>query len=235
MSTPTVSAEARQAPSPATGQARFAGTGTLLRFMLRRDRIRTTAWVLGIGLMAFYFANAIQLIAETEEELRSLTVMFADPIGRMMTGPGFGMEDPTHEAFFSSGYVLYLYILIALMSVFTVVRHTRVDEQTGRAELIRANVVGRYATLTATLVLTVGANVVAAALVWAAALTGGFAAEGSALVALGGLAVGLFFAAVAAVSAQLSESSRGASGMAGGLIGLAFLIRMGGDLSLIHI
>lgn len=197
--------------------------------MLRRDRIRSTAWVLGIGVLAFYFANAIQLIAETPEELRSLTVMFADPIGRMMTGPGFGMEDPTHERFFSSGYVLYLYILIALMSVFTVVRHTRVEEQTGRAELVRANVVGRHATLTATLALTVLANVIAALLIWAAAQAGGFAAEGSTLVALGGLAVGLFFAAAAAVSAQLSESSRGASGMAGGLIGLAFLIRMGGD------
>ncbi|WP_022873463.1 ABC transporter permease [Nesterenkonia alba] len=229
MGTAPVSTETRQAPRPSAGQATLSGTGTLLRFMVRRDRIRTTAWVLGVAVAAFYFANAIQLIAETEEELRALTTMFADPVGRMMTGPGFGMEDPTHAAFFSSGYVLYLYILIALMSVFTVVRHTRVEEQTGRAELIRANVVGRHATLTATLILTLVANLLAALLMWAAALAGGFAAEGSALVATGGLAVGLFFSAAAAVSSQLSESSRGASGMAGGLIGLAFLIRMGGD------
>ncbi|NLS09185.1 hypothetical protein HGQ17_04030 [Nesterenkonia sp. MY13] len=221
--------EAQHAPSPAAGQATLSGTATLLRFMLRRDRIRTSAWVLGIGLLGFYFANAIQLIAETEDELRAVTAMFADPIGRMMTGPGFGMENPTHEALFSAGYVLYLYILIALFSVFTVIRHTRVEEQTGRAELIRANVVGRHATLTAALILTVVANLVAAVLIYAAGLVGDFPAEGSALVAIGGFAVGLFFAGTAAVTAQLSESSRGASGMAGAVIGLAFLIRMGGD------
>ncbi|TLP97442.1 hypothetical protein FEF26_07505 [Nesterenkonia salmonea] len=207
----------------------LSGTGALLRFMLRRDRIRTNAWVVGIGVAAFYFAHAIQVIAESADELRSLTIMFADPVGRMMSGPGFGMEEPTHERFFASGYVLYLYILIALMSAFTVVRHTRMEEQTGRAELIRANVVGRHSTLTATLVLTGAANAVVAALVWMAAFTAGYAAIGSALVALGGFVVGLFFAGVAAVTSQLCETSRGAAATAGGAIGVAFLIRMGGD------
>lgn len=231
MTTQTFTKEARHAPSPAGKQSTLAGTGTLLRFMLRRDRIRTTAWVLGIALAGFYFANAIQIIAETEEDLVSLSGMYADPIGRMMVGPGFGMDDPTHERFFSAGYVLFIYILIALFSVFTVVRHTRAEEQTGRAELVRANVVGRHATLTATLILTTAANVIAALLVWAGALAADYSAEGSALVAVGGLAVGLFFAGAAAVSAQLSEYSRGASAMAGGLIGVAYLVRMGGDMA----
>ena len=219
----------RRPPRTAGGQAAFTGTAALLRFTLRRDRFRAAAWVLGIGLAAFYFANAIQLVAETDEELRALTVMFTDPIGRMMTGPGFGMDDPSHERFFASGYVLYIYILMALMSVFTVVRHTRAEEQTGRAELIRANVVGRHASLSAALLLTVLTNSAAAVLVWGAGLAGGFSAEGSALVAAGGLATGLSFAAAAAVTSQLSESSRSAAGAAGGLIGLAYLIRMVGD------
>lgn len=223
--------ETQHAPSPAARQATFTGTGTMLRFMLRRDRIRTTVWVLGIGLMGFYFAHAIQVIAETEEELLGLTGMYADPVGRMMVGPGFGMDEPTHERFFSGGYVLFLYIPVALFSVFTMIRHTRAEEQTGRAELVRANVVGRHAPLTASLMLTVAANMIAAALILAAALSAEYDAEGSALVALGSLAVGLFFAGAAAVSAQLSESSRGASAMAGGLVGVAYLVRMGGDMA----
>ncbi|NUL49074.1 hypothetical protein F7P69_28325 [Cellulosimicrobium funkei] len=225
----TVINEAKHAPSPAASPSTLTGTATLLRFMLRRDRIRTSAWVLGIGLMGFYFAHAIQIIAGSEQELGSLAIMFTDPVGRMMVGPGFGMDAPTHERFFAAGYVLFIYILVALMSVFTVVRHTRAEEQTGRAELIRTNVVGRHATLTATLILVTVANVIAAGIVWVAALSADYSAEGSALVAAGGLAVGLLFTGAAAVSAQLSESSRGASAMAGGLIGLAYLIRMGGD------
>ena len=228
----TTATTTRHAPSPESDkQASLTGAGTLLRFMARRDRIRTTAWILGIGLAGFYFATAIQLVAETDEELMSLSSMYADPVGRMMVGPGFGMDAPTHERFFSAGYVLFIYILIALFSVFTVVRHTRAEEQSGRAELIRANVVGRHATLTATLTLTTSANLIAALLVWLGALSAEYSAEGSVLVAAGALATGLFFSGAAAISSQLSESSRGAAAMAGGLIGLAYLIRMGGDMA----
>ncbi len=223
--------EPRHAPSPAAHQSTLAGTGTLLRFMLRRDRFRTSAWVAGIGLMGFYFAHAIQVIAETEQELLSLTSMYADPVGRMMVGPGFGMEDPSHERFFSAGYALFIYILIALFAVFTVVRHTRAEEQTGRAELVRANVVGRHATLTAALLLTTGSLMLASGLVLLGGLSAGYDAAGSALLAVAGLAVGLFFAGAAAVAAQLSESSRGAAAMAGGLIGVAYLVRMAGDMA----
>lgn len=228
MSTGTIHEPTTQ---PVTAQSSMTGTVTLLRFMLRRDRVRTTAWVAGIAILGFYFAHAVQVIAETQEELASLVGLYADPVGRMMVGPGFGMDEPTHERFFASGYALYLYIPMALFSVFTVIRHTRVEEQTGRAELVRANVVGRHATLTAALSLTTAANLLIALLIWVAATSAGFAVDGSTLVAAAGFGVGLLFTGAAATAAQLSQSSRGASGLAGGLIGLAFLIRMAGDMA----
>ena len=48
------------------------------------------------------------------------------------------------------GYLL-LAVLAALMSALTVVRHTRQNEETGRAELVGAAVVGRHAGLAAAL------------------------------------------------------------------------------------
>lgn len=212
-------------------QSTLSGTTVLLRTMLRRDRLRTSAWVLGVGLAGFYFAHAVTVLAETSEELRSLASLYADPVGRMMVGPGFGMDEPTYQRFYAAGYALFIYILIALFSIFTVIRHTRAEEQTGRAELVRANVVGRHATLTAALVLTLATNAVAAALVALAGVSAGYDTAGSTLVAASGFGVGAFFASAAAVSTQLSESSRGASAMAGALLGLAYLIRMGGDAS----
>lgn len=231
MSTSTMTPTDRHSPSRPGRQATLAGTGTLLRFMLRRDRVRCTAWVVGIGLLGYYFANAIQLLAEDEAELAEFASLFTDPVGRLMTGPAFGMDTPTFERFFSAGYALFLYLLIALMSVFTVVRHTRAEEQSGRAELMRSNVVGRHATLSATLILVVITNLGAGLLVLAGALAGDFAFEGSLLVAAAGVSTGLFFAGAAAVAVQLSESSRGSSAMAGGLVALAYVIRMGGDMA----
>ncbi|WP_029068016.1 ABC transporter permease [Jonesia quinghaiensis] len=215
--------------SPA--QATLTGTGRLLRTMIRRDRVRTTAWVVGLGLLGFYFAHAIQVIAEDTSELVSLTVMFADPVGRMMVGPGYGMDAPTHERFFAAGYVLFLYLLCALMSIFTVVRHTRADEQAGRSDLVRATVVGRHAPLTAALILTVLANLAVGVLVFGGAVSAGYAFTGSMLVAAGGVATGVFFGGLGAVTAQLASSSRSASGFAGAVLGLAYVVRMAGDMA----
>lgn len=220
-----------QESTPRASRARTALTAApaLVRFILRIDRIRALVWVLGIGAMGFYFAHAVQVVAGDDASLAELAGLYADPVGRMMVGPGFGMDDPTHERFYAAGYALVLYIFIALMSVFTVVRHTRADEQAGRAELLRANVVGRHATLVAALIVTTLMVLAASVLVWVGALTAGYAWEGSLLVAVACSAVGLFFAGAAAVSVQLSESARGASAMAGGLIGLAYVVRMAGD------
>ena len=207
----------------------LTATPTLVRFLLRVDRIRALVWVLGIGAMGFYFAHAVQVVAGDDAALAELAGLYADPVGRMMVGPGFGMDDPTHERFYAAGYAFVLYIFLALMSVFTMIRHTRADEQAGRAELMRANVVGRHATLTSAFVVKMLMVLAASVLIAVGALSAGFAWEGSLLIATTGAGVGFFFAGAAAVSAQLSESARGASAMAGGLIGLAYLVRMAGD------
>src|SRR5699024_9245549 len=95
-----------------------------------------------------------------------------------------------------------LMIAAAFMSITTVSRHTRVEEQTGRAELVRANVVGRHAPLTAALIMTVAMNALAAAFMALVFLGSVMAPQPSAaiLFAVSIGAVGLVFAGVAAVT-----------------------------------
>src|SRR5699024_3151291 len=121
-------------------------------------------------------------IADTEEELATLTPLLEQPVGRLFTGPAYGMDAPTYERFFASGYVLYLFILAALMSILLITRHTRAEEESGRAELVRANVVGRQAHLTAALIVAVLANLATLVVVTALVLAAGYAAMGSLLV-----------------------------------------------------
>lgn len=229
--TTTSNAPARHAPNPAPARrSSLAGMWTLLRFMVRRDRIRTSTWVLAVGLSGFYLATAMTTVYETQEDIEGIATLLADPVMRMLVGPAFGLDEPSHERMFSAAYALFIYIPIALFSIFTVVRHTRAEEQSRRAELIRANVVGRHATLTATVLLTAAAQLIIAVLLWVGGLAAEFSSEGSALIAAGGFALGLFFTGVAAVTTQLSESARASSAMAGAFLGLAYLIRMGGDM-----
>ena len=108
------------------------------------------------------------------------------------------------------------FILVALMSLLTVVRHTRTEEETGRLELVGATVVGRYAPLTAALVTAGLANLAIVVLVALGLIGAGLPAAGSVAFGLAIGLVGLLFAAVAAVAAQLTEGARAATGIAVG-------------------
>ncbi len=228
MTTATVE---RAATATATSGSRFTGVGTLVRFLLRRDRIKLPAWTGGLGLFVLYLAAALPNFAGTEEDLRGAAQLFNDPVGRLMIGPGYGFDDPTFERFVANGYGLYFALLAALMSILLVVRHTRLEEQTGRAELVRADRVGRSAPLTATVLVAVITNVVGGLLVFVM-LVGyaGFAVQGSLVFAAAIAATGLAFAGVTTITVQLSQYARAAAGMAGGALGLAYLLRAGGDM-----
>jgi ABC-2 type transport system permease protein len=208
----------------------LVGAGTLIRFLLRVDRVRVPAWVAGIGAFALYVSTAVP--AAYGDDLDAATDLFDSPVGRLLTGPGHGLAQPTTERLVAGGYGLYFLLLSALTSILLVVRHTRAEEQSGRAELVRANVVGRHAGLVAALAVAVVANLAISVAVLAGLVAvGGFAVEGSALLAAAVAAVGLAFAGIAAVTAQLSQHSRTTAGLAGGALAAAFVVRGGGDMA----
>lgn len=208
----------------------LVGVGTLIGFMLRVDRVRVPAWTAGIGAFALYVSIAVP--AAYGDDLDAATDLFDSPVGRMLTGPGYGLTEPTNERLIAGGYGLYFLLCSALMSILLVVRHTRAEEQSGRAELVRANVVGRHAGLVAAQVVAVVANLAVGVAVFAVlVVVGGFAVEGSAVLAASVAAVGLAFAGIAAITAQLTQHSRAASGLAGGVLATAFVLRGGGDMA----
>ena len=211
----------------------LVGTWGLLRFMLRRDRVWFPAWVLGLTLMLGYFANALGLVLD-EESLAGFAVFAANPVVTLIGGPGYGFDDITVARFLVGLYGGYLMIGAALMNILTVARHTRVEEQSGRAELVRANVVGRHAQLAAALIGVAMMNVamsVLMALLFQFSPADPGSMNSSMLFAFSIGAVGLVFAGVAALTAQLTAFSRAASGYAGAVLAVSFGLRGLGDMS----
>lgn len=205
----------------------FVGTRALARLALRLDRVRLTVWVLAIGLTpAATAANYMQLYP-TERSLQNVSGVISNPSLVAINGPLFSVTLGGLTAWKIGATA---FILVGLMSLFTVIRHTRTEEETGRLELLGATVVGRHAALTATLLVASLASVAIAVLV-AVTLAGvGLPASGS--VALGaaiGL-TGVLFAAVAAFCAQLTASARTATGIAGAVLGAAYVLRAVGDV-----
>jgi ABC-2 type transport system permease protein len=198
----------------------LTGTARLTRLALRRDRISLPAWVLGLAaftagttaLWVHQFRDAADLVRET---------------GIVATSPGIRMLGLASGATVG-GYAmvrnfLLLAVLAALMSTFAVVRHTRQSEETGRAELIGAAVVGRHAGLAAALIVTVATDAVLAVLLGVGLVVAGVPAAGSFTAGAAVAAVGVAFAGVAAVTTQLTSSTRGASGLSAAVLGVAFL------------
>ncbi|MGH8824867.1 MAG: ABC transporter permease [Jiangellaceae bacterium] len=207
----------------------FTGTRRLVRLALRRDRVQLSIWILALLLTLAVTVSSIVELYPGDEERFALTVSSAHSPVTLMTA-GLVSGDSLGATAMTQGY-LVIAIGAALMSTLCVVRHTRQNEETGRSELIGSAVVGRHASLTAALVVAVGANVVLG-LLSTLVLVGqdlpvaGSIGSGAALAA-----VGVAFAAIAAVTAQVAETSRGANGMAAAAIGLAFLLRAIGDVS----
>lgn len=205
----------------------FTGTRRLALLALRRDRVLLPVWLASIsGLTAAVVASLTALYATADERAAAAAFGAASTVARIMDGPASGTE--LGAMVMVEAYVVVA-ILVALMNMQAVVRHTRQDEETGRAEVIRSTVVGRHAPLTAALIVAVGANVALAAVVTAVLTAQGLGLVGSIAGGAAVGAVGTSFAGIAAVTAQLSGTQRGANGLAAAALGAAFLLRAVGD------
>jgi ABC-2 type transport system permease protein len=209
----------------------FVGTGQLFRLALRRDRIVASAWILGLFVYAYSQAASILSLYPTQADL--------DRLARTAEGVGanpavVALQGPAYDAHTYGGATAWQLVtpwvfLIGLMSLFLVTRHTRQEEETGRAELVSAGVVGRYAWMAAALLYVLAVNVVLVVITALAFIAMGLPAAGTvALVVVCGLN-GLVFAGVAAICGQLTEYARPANGMAFAVLGAAFLLRAIGD------
>ncbi|MFF5263760.1 hypothetical protein ACFY4C_32935 [Actinomadura viridis] len=208
----------------------LAGTGILTRLILRRERIKLPAWSLGITLLLLYFATVVSEATKTEEQLQDVRRFTEGTIGALF-GPGYGRDDITAERYLAGVYGVFFFVLAALMSLLLVSRHTRGDEQNGRAELIRSTVVGRHAQLTAVLIVAVGANAALALLLAGAMAANGYDGAQGLLFGASVGAVGLVFAGITALTVQVTENSRSATGIAGAALGVAWVVRAVGDMT----
>ena len=206
----------------------LAGTGALIRLILRRDRILLPIWILWLGGVPIFTAASFADLYPTAVERQA----FADTVGSnpalvVLYGPLF---DPSVGGL-TAWRMGIVPVVVALISLLTVIRHTRTEEEAGRRELLSGSVVGRNAPVAAALIVTVAANLVLAVLLALGMIVQDLPTDGSIAFGLAFATSGCLFAAAAAVVAQLTESAAAARGVAISALGLAFLLRVAGDVS----
>lgn len=212
----------------------FDGTGTLIRFILRRDRLRLPIWLVSFAAVSAIIALAFVGLYQNQEERQAMAETMRNPAMTAMVGPGYGLDNYTVGAMTAHEMLLMTAVVVGLMSILLVTRHTRTDEEDGRIEMVRSLPVGRLSNLMSILLVLTGANIVLALLTAFSLTALGIESvdlEGSLVYGAALGATGMIFAGIAAVCAQLSPNARTALGLSITVLLLAYMIRAIGDVT----
>jgi len=207
----------------------LAGTAELVRLVLRRDRVRIAVWILGIALLVILTAVGVKSLFPTQKSIDlAAAAIQHNPGAIAFNGPAQGLDTLGGQVAFQAG--AFGMVAVGLMSLFMIGRLTRGDEEAGRLELVRSHPVGIHAPVLAALITLTAMNVAVGILSSAGLVAEGLPIAGSLVLGASFCVVGLFFGGVALVAAQVTENTRVVYGVSGALLGLAYVLRIIGDI-----
>lgn len=207
----------------------LVGTWALTRLALRRDRVRLVIWVVVLVAVTWFSAQSIIDLYPDGQGLAEYAQLAAGNQAVVaIGGPAHGLETTGGRIAFESWYVG---ISTALMALLAVVRHTRADEEAGRAEVVRSTVVGRHAPSVAALAVATIASTAVGVGSTLSLVAVDLDPAGSVVLGASFAALGIVFAAVGLLAAQVVEHARAASGIAVAVLGASFVLRALGDVT----
>ncbi|TBN56233.1 hypothetical protein EYE40_01820 [Glaciihabitans arcticus] len=199
----------------------------LLGQRIRRDRWTVPLWVASTALLALFAAAAIgDEYGDDEARSGILRLAVANPAILMVRGLPNGAEIGQFTFF---QIFTWLGLMAGLMSTFLAIRHTRAEEESGRAELVSSTAAGRYIPYLATVVHGLLANLVLGVGVAAGFAVTGLAVDGSLLTGVAAAAVGMAFLGLGLLAAQLFRSARSSNSVAVILVVGSLILRGLGD------
>ena len=174
----------------------FTGLAALVRFAIRRDRVRLSVWISVLTLMMVYAPNGIRLAYPEEAQRQARVNLLKTPAGIMLGGPMFGGNQTDLGVMMANELMLTLIVAASILAILTVIRHTRAEEESGAAELVLSSVVGRHARTAAAVIVMAAVNATLAITMTAAMAATGFAVVDTAAMCLGITAVATVFGAL---------------------------------------
>ncbi|WP_316668959.1 hypothetical protein [uncultured Propionibacterium sp.] len=213
--------------SPATtarGPSLPAGFRPLLRTTLRQDGRNIAPWVVLISALSASSIIAYRWIFPDAGDRAALFLtVSSSPALELVFGPARDLM--TNDGFNAWRAGMLGALLSGLMAILLVVRNSRADEDSGRAELIASGVISRRARLLVPIAVTVLASAGLGVLCFV--LTRAFGGEAVPTLILSATfaASALVFGSLAALTAQLGSEAHTASSMAIGIMGALYIVR----------
>src|SRR5699024_9085692 len=156
-----------------------------------------------------------------------------NPAITVMLGPGYGLDNYTDGAMMAHFMLVFTAIATGIMGILLTARHTREDEEEGRIEMIRSLPVGALSPLTSTFIIVTITNIILSIAVGLGLYSLGYETidlAGSMLYGASLGAIGIFFAALTGLFAQLTSNNRATVGFAFCFLIIAYIVRGIGDV-----
>lgn len=208
----------------------YAGVGLLARQALRRDRVLAPVWLAVLALVLYASAAATPTLYDTAaDRVSAAEAINNNPAIVALYGP---ILDARSEGELAMSKMTVLYaVFVAMLLVVLVRRHTRVEEESGRLELVGGTAVGRDAPLASAMGEGVAVSVAVGLVAALVCVAGGLPAAGSLAFGSAWAGTALVSTGLTAVSCQLSASARTCAAFAATALGVLYVLRAVGDTS----
>lgn len=210
-----------------------ANSGLLRSLIWRRERVGLIVWLVALVLLNVMVVLAYGQIYQSDAERQAMAETMRNPAMISMLGKGWGLDNYHVGAMMEHQMLLFTALGVAIMNILLVSRHTRAEEEAGRVELIRSLAVGRLANLGSIFTVSLVTNLVLAVVMGVSLYACGVEnmdLQGSLIYGSVLGVVGVLFAGVTALFAQLTETSRGTLGYSFLTLGAFYLLRAVGDV-----
>lgn len=213
----------------------FAGSGTLVRFIFRRDRFRLCIWVAAFAGFVIALVPVFENLIMSGAESQVMVEMMKNPAMIAIVGPVYGVENYHTGAAYANMMLVFSVMIAGVMNIFLVARHNRQDEELGRLEVIRSFPVGRLSNLASSLIAAVLVNLLLGLLTgWGLFLVRGEGMQLSGCMLFGAAVavIGLFFSASTAVFCQVTANNRLVLALSFFLMLFLYMLRAVGDVGI---
>ena len=231
--TATVARRGATATGARAAAETLVGLPSMIRLVVRRNRVRLVVWWLVIAGLVAYVGAYYKTLFPTQASLDEFAAISNTPAIKALTGLA-AAPDTLGGAVWTKAWMSAA-LSLAFGVAFLITRSGRADEEAGRTELLRSRVLGLHSYSAAAWIVNAGLCVAAGAGVALASASGGLdpagaGIAGSLVFGASVTGLGLVGIGVAAVAGQVASTSRAANGLASSVLGGFYVLRMIGDL-----
>jgi ABC-2 type transport system permease protein len=207
----------------------FRGTGKLIRFYLRQGWITRSIWLIIPALLVISAMASYGSMFATQQELNAFVDSnILNPVVAAIHGFILSKDIPGIVVWNIKTISL---IVIAIFNILAASKIIRGEEESFRADLLEAGMVGRQSLFAASLIISYVTNSLMGILLFLTMLMFGLPVGGSLAISLLIIVGGCLFASIGAFTSQLASARRTASSLGIGLMGVFYLLSFMNNLS----